>query len=232
MAPTAGHEQGFGSWITDTYVPHVRATHAGVPARTFVLRTDISPQPKLPSYLTVFNISERGSREGSDGGRAGGWSTPATYVFGSALDASLSVIAKFDAHGPRVFAAKVPGATALEHRPGETPKKFALVVLSNPTEGREAEYNEWYDTRHVQDVLRVPGFISGQRYKLILNETPRVRVLPRYLVIFSFESYDVDATRAQIKHRLDTGITGGSGAFDMKSSITRYYEQVGSAGSR
>jgi hypothetical protein len=228
-APTAGHEAGFDSWIADTYLTHLRAMHGTVPAQTFALRTDISPQPKLPPYLTVLEIPGPGA---GGGGRADAWLKPSTYAFGGALDASLSVIAAFEAHGPRVLAVNVHGATALERRPGETPKKYALVVLSNPTAGREAEYNKWYDTRHLQDVLRVPGFISGQRYKLFLNETPQVFAPPRYLVIFSFESYDVNATRADIKHRLDAGITGGSDAFDMKSSITRYYERLPAAGSR
>ena len=33
--------------------------------------------------------------------------------------------------------------------------KLWLVVLTNPVEGREDEYNEWYSGRHLEDVLAV-----------------------------------------------------------------------------
>lgn len=41
-----------------------------------------------------------------------------------------------------------------------------LVVLTNPVEGREDEFNEWYTQRHLADVLDVPGFVSVQRLRL------------------------------------------------------------------
>jgi hypothetical protein len=43
--------------------------------------------------------------------------------------------------------------------------RTVLVVLSKPVEGREAEYNSWYNDRHLHDVLAVPGFVSVKRLK-------------------------------------------------------------------
>ena len=40
-----------------------------------------------------------------------------------------------------------------------------LLALSNPVEGREAEFNQWFDTVHIPEVLRVPGFASVQRFE-------------------------------------------------------------------
>jgi hypothetical protein len=39
-----------------------------------------------------------------------------------------------------------------------------LLVLTNPVPGREAEFNDWYDNRHVPEVLAVPGFVSCTRF--------------------------------------------------------------------
>jgi hypothetical protein len=41
----------------------------------------------------------------------------------------------------------------------------AFVVKSKPVEGREAEFNDWYDNHHVPDVLAVPGFVAAQRFR-------------------------------------------------------------------
>jgi hypothetical protein len=44
--------------------------------------------------------------------------------------------------------------------------KQVLIVFSNPTEGQEAEYNDWYTNRHLDEVLDIPGFVAARRYKL------------------------------------------------------------------
>jgi len=42
--------------------------------------------------------------------------------------------------------------------------KFVQVVFSNPVEGKEDEFNEWYDNVHVPELLAVPGMVSATRY--------------------------------------------------------------------
>lgn len=44
-------------------------------------------------------------------------------------------------------------------------QNFKLIVFSNPVEGREDEYNDWYTHRHLADVLRVPGIVAAQRLR-------------------------------------------------------------------
>lgn len=39
------------------------------------------------------------------------------------------------------------------------------IVQTNAVEGREVEFNEWYDSTHVPDVLAIEGFESAQRFK-------------------------------------------------------------------
>lgn len=41
-----------------------------------------------------------------------------------------------------------------------------VLVFSNPVEGREQEYNDWYDNVHLQEVAAVDGILSAQRFEL------------------------------------------------------------------
>ena len=44
--------------------------------------------------------------------------------------------------------------------------RHVFMVMTNPVEGREDEYNEWYSGIHLQEVVAIAGFISAQRFKL------------------------------------------------------------------
>lgn len=43
---------------------------------------------------------------------------------------------------------------------------FLVMVLSNPKEGRTAEFDEWYEHTHLDEVLATAGFRSAQRFRL------------------------------------------------------------------
>jgi hypothetical protein len=43
--------------------------------------------------------------------------------------------------------------------------RHVFLVNSNPTEGKEEEYNDWYDNVHLAEVVEVPGIVSAQRLK-------------------------------------------------------------------
>ena len=49
--------------------------------------------------------------------------------------------------------------------------KFIQIVYSNPLQGRDDEFNVWYDNVHVPQLLAVPGMLSAQRYNLLDSET-------------------------------------------------------------
>jgi hypothetical protein len=44
--------------------------------------------------------------------------------------------------------------------------KYKMVILTNAVDGREDEYNNWYNNTHLQEVVAAPGFASAQRFKL------------------------------------------------------------------
>ncbi len=71
--------------------------------------------------------------------------------------------------------------------------QYQLVVFSNALEGRDADYNDWYDNQHIDDVLAVPGFYRAQRLTIerTLSGEPADY---KYLAIYEFEADDLDRT--------------------------------------
>ncbi|BBX26979.1 DUF4286 family protein [Mycolicibacterium alvei] len=67
-----------------------------------------------------------------------------------------------------------------------------FVVLTNPIEGTDDAFNKWYDTRHLPEVLDVPGVVAAQRYDIAEVKVPDDQDLPaqltppshRYMVIY------------------------------------------------
>jgi hypothetical protein len=171
----------------------VPGPHVG---QTFQLQKEFPSRPELPAQLALFDILARERR-----------------AFEAALRPARQVIGLYEKIGPL---RQADGAQGMG--------RYSLVVLSNPVSAaREQAYNDWYEHQHVPDVLRVPGFKSAERLKLVANETPAAFTLPAYAVRFTFDSEDVSATIAEVRRRLAAGITRPSADFDSRTSVTRYY---------
>ncbi|MGD9749552.1 MAG: hypothetical protein AB7W59_01000 [Acidimicrobiia bacterium] len=67
---------------------------------------------------------------------------------------------------------------------------FLVAVLSNPAEGREDEFNEWYEHTHLDEVLSSAGFRSAQRFQLAAQAG--FAASHRYLAL-----YETDGESAQ-----------------------------------
>jgi hypothetical protein len=44
--------------------------------------------------------------------------------------------------------------------------RHTVFVFTNPVEGKEDEFNAWYDGVHIPEVLRTDGYLSVTRYKV------------------------------------------------------------------
>ena len=89
-----------------------------------------------------------------------------------------------------------------------------FMVLSNPVDGQDDAYNDWYDNRHLADVLDVDGFVSAQRFRLSHQKPPNGVPAAAYLAIYEIETTDVDATLAALLSRLGTAAMPVSSAID------------------
>ena len=68
-----------------------------------------------------------------------------------------------------------------------------LVVFSEPTEGAEDDYNDWYN-QHLTEVLDIPGFVAAQRFRVA--EGAQLDGFPppqrRYLALYEIDGEPAD----------------------------------------
>ncbi|MEM9622622.1 MAG: hypothetical protein AAF993_13300 [Pseudomonadota bacterium] len=67
-------------------------------------------------------------------------------------------------------------------------KKHLVLILTEPTEGREAEFNDYYENLHLREVLDTTHLQSAQRFKLV-DEAGEGCPLP-YLAVYETEADD------------------------------------------
>jgi hypothetical protein len=73
-------------------------------------------------------------------------------------------------------------------------EKWLLVAASNCTNpAREEEFNHWYDTVHLPDVLETPGILRGTRFK----NDKRQEGQWKYLAIYEVETEDIQRTMSR-----------------------------------
>ena len=82
--------------------------------------------------------------------------------------------------------------------------KCTLLVLTNPVEGREETFNDWYTNTHLKDVLAVPGIVSAQRFKLAGTQLAPAPHPWSYLALYDVETDSLDQTVSALRERVGT----------------------------
>lgn len=95
--------------------------------------------------------------------------------------------------------------------------RYQYLVFSNPVRGREAEYNAWYDHRHLGDVLATPGFVAAQRFRCADGEGPGGT---RYLAMYELASHDPGATLKRLRFQVNSSSMMISPALDLGTVST------------
>ena len=84
---------------------------------------------------------------------------------------------------------------------------YVFTVSMDVDDGKEAIFNEVYDTEHIPLILKVPGVVSAKRYKtgpltMFLGGEKKTIVMenePAYLAIYELESPEVLVSEAWAK---------------------------------
>jgi len=87
-------------------------------------------------------------------------------------------------------------------------KYLYLVFTDAVSPEREAEYNEYYSSMHIPDVLDVPGIVGGRRYKVSDTQGPAFAPLAagqRYLAAYEIETDDIRAVDDELNKRVADG---------------------------
>jgi hypothetical protein len=73
--------------------------------------------------------------------------------------------------------------------------KNLLIVLSDPSPGKEDEYNDWYSGPHLREVVATPGFVAAQRFRSVT--TGEGGPPHSYLAIYEVEG-DIEQAKASL----------------------------------
>jgi hypothetical protein len=64
------------------------------------------------------------------------------------------------------------------------PTNGLLAVWTDIAPEAEAEFNDWYNTEHIPQLLGVPGFLTGRRYEAVEGK-------PKYLALYELTDVSV-----------------------------------------
>lgn len=106
-------------------------------------------------------------------------------------------------------------------------ERGVMLVFSNPVNpSGEAAFNEWYTQVHLRDVLKVPGFVAAQRYRLSDTQMGDPKLEGRrYLAIYEIEGSDLGAVRAALIAAVQQGMQI-SETLDMPGVSTAFFEPL------
>ena len=103
--------------------------------------------------------------------------------------------------------------------------KYVFVVFTEPVDGQEAEYNQWYSDVHIPDVLKLDGVVAARRFKLAAMNPPQDGH-PSYLALYEIETDDVSQIPDAIRRAVQEGRMPLSDALDQSKNHTAYYEAL------
>jgi hypothetical protein len=110
------------------------------------------------------------------------------------------------------------------------PNTTTYLVFSNPVEGKEEEFNKWYDNVHLPEVLATPGMRSAQRYALRETEITHNSALPkpthRYLLVYELEG-DPNTVMAKVQEAALSGKMHMSDALDVGGVVMSFWTPMG-----
>ena len=101
--------------------------------------------------------------------------------------------------------------------------KVRMFVYTNALEGKDEEFNRWYDQTHVPEILALTKSVAAQRF--CLSDTQAGAEEPhRYLAIYEFEVDSKEAFESLMAsaEKLDPG-----SAIDQENSKMVFYDELG-----
>jgi hypothetical protein len=91
-----------------------------------------------------------------------------------------------------------------------------MLVFTNAVEGRDDDFNQWYDDVHLTEVLALPEFTGARRFRLAEAQVFDDQQF-RYLAIYEYGGTAQEAVDA---------LKAASGSFDMGDSMDMTAQHV------
>jgi hypothetical protein len=217
--PVAGHEDEYNKWYDHQHAPDVVAIPGFVSAQRFVkneLPLYRMVDLQVPKYLVIYKIVtddvEAVFREVNRRLQTG------ETVMSPAFDRTTSVSYVYRPFRPEV---KGVGGEPEKAKPGAK-NLYVQVVFTAMVEGKESEFNRFYDDHHAPELAGIPGFVSAQRM-ILARPTNASIPATKYLALFRVETSDLAAVK-EIAAR--PGFTS-SPAFDTKATRGYTFRAIG-----
>jgi hypothetical protein len=107
--------------------------------------------------------------------------------------------------------------------------RYSFLVMARPQRGREEEWAAWH-ALHVEDVLKVPGFISCRRFKVSSFQPSASEPKWVFAVLYEIEADDVKASINELRARVGTALMPMSHASDPTQTVSLVLEQLSQHG--
>jgi hypothetical protein len=189
--PVAGHEDEYNKWYNEQHALDVVAIPGFVTAQRFVKNdlplyrmVDLQVPKYLIIYKVVTNDVEAVFAEVNRRLKTG------ETVISPTFDSKTSVSYVYKPFRPetRGVGGEPPGAKS---GPKQT---YYQVVFTAMVEGKENEFNLFYDNHHAPELAAIPGFVSAQRMILARPSTASIPAT-KYLALFKVETSDLAAVK-------------------------------------
>jgi hypothetical protein len=216
--PVAGHEDEYNKWYNEQHAPDVVAVPGFVTAQRFV-KNDLPlyrmVDLQVPKYLVLYKIvTDDVNAVFAEVSRR--LKTGET-VISPTFDSKTSVSYVYRPFRPAI---KGVGGEPDGAKPG--PKQtYYQVVFTAMVDGREDEFNAFYDNHHAPELAAIPGFVSAQRMILARPSTSSIPAT-KYLALFRVETSDIAAVKEAAAR---PGTT--SPAFDGKATRGYTFRAIG-----
>ncbi len=204
--PVQGQEEAFNTWYTNTHIKDLMKVPGVKTAQRFKVRTDLSKNVAI-EYVAEYEIESADitATIGEIRGRLGTDAMPMSDAFDRTTSSFIVI---------EPLAGVIPSENG---KAGADDVQTAVsFVFSSPVAGQEDAYQAWYDKPHVTDLLRVPGYRQGQRFRVI-PELSR-NIAQAYVARYDIQTPDIPTTMATARSRLGTEAMVMSPAFDMATA--------------
>ena len=183
-------EEDYNRWYNDEHVVHC----VGSGAYYTVSRWErITPDPWMRKFLAFYETAWEDPLAAADylinHLRHDG--SYIRFYIHPQLHQSWDVAYKYI--GPDVH---VPGAPW--SKPAKKTRGLLLLFAQCADPAREADFNKWYDTVHIPDVLETPGVIAGHRFHNP-NAEDETR---RHVIVYEIDNEDTPGTFAKISKNI------------------------------
>ena len=148
-SPVAGREDEYNDWYSNRHLSDIVAIPGFSAAQRFALHSTRLGEVKQ-KYLAIYEMEVADL----DAARQAMNAISQTEMeISEALDGESIATALFESCAPDQSA---EGAEA---------GPFRMLAMTNAADGRDADFNQWYDGTHVPELLAAGGYASAERYR-------------------------------------------------------------------